>query len=169
MTGKVLSPLWGTRINRVPLTFKMSLNWPYDFPCVPGGICFKLQLRQVIHGKIPLLTVEGINYLRHQDFHQHLVSEKPICENCSSRSCEPFGQVVLCQVYGICILFFFLFLKFLFLFLIFKIFYDYFFHYSWFTVFCQFLLYSEVTSHTYTHTFFSSHYPPSCSITSEWI
>ena len=43
----------------------------------------------------------------------------------------------------------------------------YFFHYSWFTVFCQFSLYSKVTqSHIYI--FFFSHYPPSCSITSDW-
>jgi len=50
----------------------------------------------------------------------------------------------------------------------------YFFHYSWFTVFCQFLLYSKVTqsnthTHTHTYTHFFSHYPPSCSITSDWI
>ena len=49
-----------------------------------------------------------------------------------------------------------------------------FFHYSWFIVFCQFLLYSKVTqscTHTHTHTyiyiFFFSHYPTSCSIPSD--
>ena len=34
---------------------------------------------------------------------------------------------------------------------------------SWFTVFCQFLWYSIVTS--YSHAFIFSHYPPLCSIT----
>ena len=36
----------------------------------------------------------------------------------------------------------------------------YFFHCSWFKVFCQFLLYSKVTQ-THIYTFFFSHYPPS--------
>ena len=44
----------------------------------------------------------------------------------------------------------------------------YFFHYSWFTVFGQFLLYSKVTQ-SYIYTFFFSHYPPSCSIISDQI
>ena len=45
----------------------------------------------------------------------------------------------------------------------------YFFHYSWFTVFCQFLCTAKWPSHTYIHIFFFSHYPPTCSITSDWI
>ena len=44
----------------------------------------------------------------------------------------------------------------------------YFFYYSCFTLFCQFLLYSKVT-HTHIYTFFFSHYPPSYSITSDSI
>ena len=44
----------------------------------------------------------------------------------------------------------------------------YFFHYSWFIVFCQFILYSKVTQ-SRIYMFFFSHYPPSCSITSDWI
>ena len=44
--------------------------------------------------------------------------------------------------------------------------YFYFFHYTWFTVFCQFLLYSKMTQ-LYIYIFFFSHYPPSCSITSD--
>ena len=47
--------------------------------------------------------------------------------------------------------------------------YKNFFH-SWVTRFCQFLLYSKGTqSHIYIYTFFFSHYPPSCSITGDWI
>ena len=49
----------------------------------------------------------------------------------------------------------------------------YFFHDSWFTVSCQFLLFSKVTqpyiyTYEYTYIFFFSHYPPSCSITNKW-
>lgn len=63
---------------------------------VPVSSCYLN--RQVIHCKISTPPDSGENYfLRHQDFHWHLVSEKPICENLSSfRSQEPFGQVVLC-------------------------------------------------------------------------
>ena len=48
------------------------------------------------------------------------------------------------------------------------LFYFYFlnFYYSWFTMYSQFLLYSKVT-HAHIYTFFFSHYPPSCSITSD--
>ena len=61
-------------------------------------------------------------------------------------------------------------LPFFFYFTIFK-----FFHYSWFTVSCQFLLYSKsdpvecVCVCIYIHIFFFSYYPPSCSITRDWI
>ena len=46
-----------------------------------------------------------------------------------------------------------------------------FFHYSWFTVFCQFspLQQRDTVSLTHSHTFFFSHYAPSCSITSDQI
>ena len=44
----------------------------------------------------------------------------------------------------------------------------YFFHFSWFTVFCQFsaVQQSDPVTRTYI-TFFFSHYPPSCSIISD--
>ena len=52
----------------------------------------------------------------------------------------------------------------------FILFYDfYFFHYSWFTVFVNFYCTEKWPSHTYTYIFLFSHYPPSCSITSDWI
>ena len=42
-------------------------------------------------------------------------------------------------------------------------------YYSWFTMFCQFLLYSKVTPlYIYVYILYS-HYPPSCSITSDQI
>ena len=51
-----------------------------------------------------------------------------------------------------------------------NIFWFLFFHYGWFTMFCQFLLYSKVTqSYIHAYIFFLSHYPPSCSIISDWI
>jgi len=41
----------------------------------------------------------------------------------------------------------------------------YFFHHSWFKVFCQFsTVRARWASHTYIYTFFFSHYPPPCSI-----
>ena len=40
------------------------------------------------------------------------------------------------------------------------------FYYSWFTIFCQFLLYRKMTQ-SYIYIFFFSPYPPSCSITSD--
>ena len=44
------------------------------------------------------------------------------------------------------------------------------FYYSWITMFCLFLLYSKVTPlYIYIHSFFFSHYPLSCSITSDQI
>ena len=65
----------------------------------------------------------------------------------------------ICVLFCICVIFLF-----------FNDFYS--FYYSWFTMFCQFLLYGKVTqsyiyicTHTHTHSF-SSHYTPSCSITS---
>lgn len=59
--------------------------------------------RQVIHGQIFIPLDSGGNYfLRHQDFHWQLVSEKPICETFSSlRDQEPFGQMALFQAFGI--------------------------------------------------------------------
>ena len=43
------------------------------------------------------------------------------------------------------------------------------FYYSWFTMFCPFMLYSKVAQvYMYIHSFFS-HYPPSSSFTSDWI
>ena len=42
----------------------------------------------------------------------------------------------------------------------------YFFYHGWFTVFCQFLLYSKVTQ-SYIYIFFFSHYPTSYSITGD--
>ena len=59
-------------------------------------------------------------------------------------------------------------------FLLFLFFNDFYFsHYSWFTVSCQFsaVQQSDPVTHTHTHTYIYilfSHYPPSCSITSDY-
>ena len=42
---------------------------------------------------------------------------------------------------------------------------DFVFHYCWFIAFCQFSAVQQSDPVTHIYTFFSSHYPPSCSIT----
>ena len=45
----------------------------------------------------------------------------------------------------------------------------YFFHYGWFTVLRQLSMVRQSDPVTHTHIFFSSHHPPSCAITSDWV